>query len=325
MVAEKYFFITILNVFNPMKKITILLKGILMWICDIIPWISGWTIAFITWIYDRLIDALHGCNFKAIKLLFTGEFKQLWKQIDGTFLVLLFWGILLAILLLSNLLQIWLEQHPQHIWSFFFWLILASAYLMKKHIKKRNIALIILWILWLAIGYVLSNLHPINIWTANSTMFISWAIAIIAMILPGISGSYILLILGQYSVLLWYITSITHWNTIWIVPIICFMIGAVIGLVLFSKLLHRIKSKYHDQMVIILIGIMLGSLNKLRPWKTVLETYMDSNWTVKPLTTQNFLPQINTNFWILIGLLLTWIIIVIGIEFGAKKLTKKIN
>ncbi|PID35050.1 MAG: DUF368 domain-containing protein [candidate division SR1 bacterium] len=304
------------------KKYSPILKGILMGTCDIIPGVSGGTIAFITGIYDRLIDALHSFNLTNLKLLFQGNSKQARKNIDGRFLVMLFGGIGIAILSLSRILSYGLEQYPQHIWAFFFGLILASAYLMRKYIKQRNFLIILLLILGLLTGYVLSNLQPIAIGTANITMFISGAIAIIAMILPGISGSYILLILGQYSILLGYITNLTHGDTTGIIPILHFIVGAILGLLAFSKLLHRVKNNYHDQMVGLLIGIMLGSLNKLRPWKATIQTYIDRHGQEKALITKNLIPTINQDFWILLAIMIGGIAIVLGIEYFAKKLQK---
>ncbi len=305
-----------------MKKFIILLKGILMGTCDIIPWVSGGTIAFITGIYDRLIDALHSFNISTLNLLFQGKYKQARKNIDWNFLITLFGGIGIAILSLSHVLSYGLEQYPQQIWAFFFWLILASAYLMKKYIKKRNFWIVLLILVGIIIGYLVSDLQPIDIGTANITMLISWAIAIIAMILPWISGSYILLILWQYAILLKYITHLTHWDTSWIFPIVYFMIGAILGLLSFSKLLHRIKNNYHDQMVAILIWIMLGSLNKLRPWKETIQTYIDRHWQAKALITKNLIPTINQDFWILLAIMIWGSVIVLSIEYLAKKLQK---
>lgn len=286
-----------------------------MWTCDIIPWVSWWTIAFITGIYDRLIDALYNFNYSTLKLLFQWKIKKIRKKIDGNFLVLLFSGIFVAIISLAQALQRWLAHYPKFIWAFFFGLILASAFLMKKEIKKYSISILILFLLWWIIGFFLSNLEPVDLGAANSTMLFSGAIAIIAMILPWISGSYILLILWQYTALLAYVTSFTKWEISSLIPIWCFMIWAVIGLLLFSKVLHRIKKNYHNQMVAILIGIMLGSLNKLRPRKEAITTTLDRHWQEVVLTTKNLLPTIDTNFFLITLSCVLWISIVLWINF----------
>ncbi|HRX63701.1 MAG TPA: DUF368 domain-containing protein [Candidatus Absconditabacterales bacterium] len=278
-----------------MKKVILFLKGLLMGACDVIPGVSGGTIAFITGIYDELIDALHAFNLSNLKILFKGKIKIFWKNIHGNFLVAIFGGIIVAILTLAKLISYLLETYPSLVRAFFFGLIVASAIILRKSIKKYKLWYLVLLIIGIFVGFVVTSLPVFNLGSGNLTMFGSGFIAIIAMILPGISGSYILVILGQYQEVLGNIVSLTGGDFKVIVPILVFIIGAIAGLISFSKLLHWIKSRWHDQMVIVLIGFMLGSLNKVWPWKDTVETFVDRHGEIQPLLQKNILPIFDSN------------------------------
>lgn len=293
-----------------------------MWTCDVVPGVSGWTIAFITGIYDELIDALHGFNIKNIKMLLQWKFQVFWTNIHGNFLVSVFWGIFVAILTLSKLISYLLETYPIFVWAFFFGLIVASAIILRKSIKKYKMRYLILLTVGVLVWFMLTWLPVMNLWSGGLTMFISWAIAIIAMILPGISGSYILVILWQYQEILWTIVSLTGWDFKAILPIIIFMWWAVIWLLSFAKLLHWIKSRWHDQMVIVLIWFMLGSLNKVWPWKETVETFVDRHGELQPLVENNVMPVFSDQVVIAVLIALWGVVVVLGLEFLAKKLKK---
>ena len=305
-----------------MNRVLLILKWLLMWSCDVVPWVSGGTIAFVTGIYDELIDALHGFNIETIKLLFKWKIKQVWQNIHWNFLVSVFGWIFIAILTLSKLISYLLETYPVLIWSFFFGLIIASAIILRKSIKKHKMRYLLLLLIWVVIGFLVTWLPVLNLGSGNLTMFASWAIAIIAMILPWISGSYILVILWQYQEVLWNVVSLTGWDIQAIWPILIFMWWAVVWLLSFAKLLHWIKAKRHDQMVIVLIWFMLWSLNKVRPWKETVETFVDRHGEIQPLVQNNIMPVFSTEVITAISIALFGFVVVVWVDYLAKKLKK---
>lgn len=305
-----------------MSRILLILKWLLMWACDVVPWVSGGTIAFITGIYDELIDALHWFNLETVKLLFKWKIKSFWKNIHWNFLLSVFWGIFVAILTLAKLINYLLETYPVLIRAFFFGLIVASAIILRKSIKKYKMRYILLLLIWIVVGFIVTWLPVMNLWSGSLTMFVSGAIAIVAMILPWISGSYILVILWQYQEILGHVVSLTGWNLKAILPIIIFMVWAVVWLLSFAKLLHWIKSRWHDQMVIVLIWFMLWSLNKVRPWKETVETFVDRHGEIHPLVQNNIMPVFSNEVISAISIALWGFIVVVGIDYLAKKLKK---
>jgi len=270
----------------------VFVKWVLMGSCDVIPGVSGWTIAFITWIYDKLIDSLYGFNLDTLKLVFKWKIKEAWKAVNGWFLVALFLWILVAILTLAKLISFLLANYPSYVWAFFFGLVIASVIILIKSLKNGFKWSYLLWlVVWIAIWLVLTSLRVMNLWNWNLTLFISWAIAIMAMILPWISGSYILLILWQYQNVLGYVVELTNHNWSAIIPLIIFALWCVVWLILFSKLLHYVKERWHDQMVVVLTWFIIWSLQKIWPWKETVETYLDSHGVEQPLVQSNILPS----------------------------------
>ena len=193
-----------------MKKITdyimVAVKGACMGAADVIPGVSGGTIAFITGIYDQLIGSINSINGTALKLFFSGKFKEFWKHINGSFLVSLFCGILVSVLSLAGLMQYLLEHHPIQTWAFFFGLIVASSIFILRGIQGWNMKSAMFPVLGVVLGIVVCTLSPTQTPDALWFIFLSGAIAICAMILPGISGSFILLILGKYKYIMGAIT-----------------------------------------------------------------------------------------------------------------------
>jgi len=293
-----------------------------MWACDVIPGVSWWTIAFITGIYDQLIDSLNSFNINNLRLLFQWKIFFFWKNINGNFLITLFGWIIVAILTLAKLISYLLESYPSLVWAFFFGLIVASAIVLRKSIKKYKLSYLLLLVIWTTIWFVVTSLPLLNLWSGNLAMFGSWFFAIIAMILPGISGSYILVILWQYQEVLWTIVSLTAWDFKAILPIIIFMWWAVIWLLSFAKLLHWIKSRRHDQMVVILIWFMLWSLNKVWTWKNTIETYVDRHGEIQPLVQKNIFPVFDTNVLYAIFIAIWWFWLVLLMHYLAEKFKK---
>jgi len=296
-----------------MQKVILFLKWVLMGTCDVIPGVSGGTIAFITGIYDDLIDALYAFNLITLKLVLKGKIASARKAINGNFLVTLFGGIFVAIFSLAKLISYLLEMYPAFVWAFFFWLILASVLILRKSIKKFRYIYLLLLAIGIAVWYYLTSLPAFNLGSGNLTMFGSGAIAIIAMILPGISGSYILVMLGQYQEVLGTVVDFVGGNWSALIPLMIFMLGAIIWLLGFAKVLHWIKAKWHDQMVVVLMWFILWALNKVWPWKEVVETYIDRHGEIQPLIEKNIVPSWSNEIliWILFCLLGFGIVILV--------------
>lgn len=246
------------------QKFTLFLKGIAMGAADVVPGVSGGTIALITGVYEELIESIKSINSKSIKTLFKKGFLPFWKQINGQFLLFLLAGIFVSVLSLAKIMETLLEKYPIVVWSFFFGLIIASSILVLKDIKKWNIGKIFSLLLGIIIAYFITILGPAE--TPDEWWFImlSGAIAICAMILPGISGAFILLLLGKYTFVISAISQL-HINVL-----ITFGIGAVVGILSFSNLLSYLLKKFHDLTITLLAGFMLGSLNKVWPWKKIV-------------------------------------------------------
>ncbi|KOH45121.1 DUF368 domain-containing protein [Sunxiuqinia dokdonensis] len=260
------------------------LKGMGMGAADVVPGVSGGTIAFITGIYQELINSIKSVNFNSLKLFFTGKFKAFWNEINGNFLFAVVLGIGISILSLAKGLEYLLNHHPILIWSFFFGLIVASAIYVGKDIGHWNTATIFALVAGAVIAYFITVITPAEAHTSYIFVFLSGSIAICAMILPGISGSFILVLLGMYKFILGAVSSFN-------LPVIAvFMTGAAIGIVLFSNLLSWLLKRFYDLTIALLAGFMIGSLNKVWPWKEVIETFIDRHGEVKPLLEQNVLP-----------------------------------
>lgn len=260
------------------------IKGIAMGAADVIPGVSGGTIAFITGIYEELINSIKSIGPGTLPLLLKGRFREFWKAINGNFLLSLVTGIFISILSLARLLKYLLENYPVLIWSFFFGLIVASAIYVARTVRKWPPPVIISGIAGIGIAWVITVLTPAEANTTWWFIFLSGSIAICAMILPGISGSFILVLLGMYRFIL---DAVSNLN---IPVIILFLAGAAIGIILFSNFLSWLLKKYHNMTIALLAGFMIGSLNKVWPWKQVVETFTDRHGEVKPLVEANVLP-----------------------------------
>ncbi len=261
------------------------LKGAGMGAADVVPGVSGGTVAFITGIYQRLLSAIKKVNLHALKLLFSDGLKAAWQYIDGSFLVAVFAGLLTSGLSLAKIITYLLENYQSFVWSFFFGLIIASFIHIARQIKKWDIKTVTMSVLGTAIAFVITSLAPAEANDVTYYYFFAGAIAICAMILPGISGSFILLLLGMYGHVLTAVTSFSMGL------ILLFVSGCVVGLMVFSRFLSWLLDKFHQLTFALLAGFLLGSLNLLWPWKEVLTTYTNSKGLEKPLTQQNISPQ----------------------------------
>lgn len=259
--------------------------GFSMGTSDIIPGVSGGTIAFIFGIYERLIAVIQHLATEFPKLLLQRKFKEAWESIPFSFLLPLAAGIGSAVLLLSHILESALHDYPVYVWSFFFGLVLASVFVVNKRIRKWNSKEIVSLVIGAVLTYFIVGLIPVETPATPLYFFLSGAIAICAMILPGISGAFILVLLGKYSQIL------SAVNDRDIATIVVVGLGCVLGLAVFSKLLHFLFSRFHDTVVAVLIGVMIGSLRKLWPWKEVLQTRLDSSGMEVPVIEANIFPS----------------------------------
>ena len=248
--------------------IMVAVKGACMGAADVIPGVSGGTIAFITGIYDNLLSSINAIDATAVKLFFTGKFKEFWKHINGSFLVSLFCGILISVLTIAGLMQYLLEHHPIQTWAFFFGLIVASSIFILRGIEGWNLKAVLFLIFGVFLGVTICTLSPTTTPDALWFIFLSGAIAICAMILPGISGSFILLILGKYQYIMGAISGLTSGQAVGesIVVLGVFAVGAVCGILAFSRFLHWLLGRFHKETLITLAGFIIGSLVKVWPW-----------------------------------------------------------
>ena len=311
---------------DPMTNYLLLaLKGCAMGMADVIPGVSGGTIAFISGIYTELIESIKKLGGPSLRLLATLRLREFWREINGNFLAAVFVGILVAVFSLARAMTYLLEHHPIEIWAFFFGLIVASALLVARDVTRWNAASVVSLLCGIAVAWWITVASPSQ--TPETWWFIllSGAIAICAMILPGISGAFILLLMGKYQFILNAVSSFD------IGILALFATGAVAGLVSFSHVLSWLLRRYHDVTISLLMGFMVGSLNKVWPWKETLESYFDSHGAAHPLVERNVLPATFTELtgteaqvgWAVAlcacGFLLIWGIEYVGNRIAAKK------
>ncbi|GAB4447977.1 MAG: DUF368 domain-containing protein [Anaerolineales bacterium] len=238
-------------------------RGFAMGAADVVPGVSGGTMAFILGIYDELIEAIHAVNGEFVRRLLTFQWRAAFDGFPWKFLVSLALGILTAILALANILHWALENHPVYIWAFFFGLILSSILAVRRRVRRWSAFNVIAAATAAAGAFVLVGLSPSETPHTPLLLFLSGAVAICAMILPGISGAFILVLLGKYSYVL---SAVKHFD---ILTIALVGLGAVTGLLAFVRLLRWMLHRNHDLVVAILTGFMVGSLRKVWPWKTL--------------------------------------------------------
>lgn len=256
------------NIKGLIKNIAVAVKGACMGAADVIPGVSGGTIAFIMGIYDEFVGSLAAINAEAVKMLLKGQFKAFWKHINGSFLLSLVIGIGISVVSLAGLMQMLLSDFPIQTWAFFFGLIVASSIFIIRGISGWRVREGLLLVLGIILGVVICTLSPTQTPDGLWFIFLSGAIAICAMILPGISGSFILLILGKYQYMMGCISDLVSGvNFGQNFLILCiFGIGAVVGILGFSKFLHWMLARWNKETLIVLAGFIIGSLVKVWPW-----------------------------------------------------------
>lgn len=267
-----------------MKKYFLLYaKGIAMGAADVVPGVSGGTVAFITGIYDELLRSL--ANFpQAIGLLLRGRIAAAWQAANATFLLVLLAGILTSVLSLARLITYLLAEQPIPVWSFFFGLIVVSSHLVSREIQRWNWSRGVSFACGAGFAYWITVATPMQLGDDPFTLFCAGAIAICAMILPGISGSFILVLLGLYGVVL---AAVNNLN---VLLLGFFASGCLLGLISFASLLRWVLTRWRDLSLAFLTGLMLGSLNKIWPWKETFTWRIDSHGAQLPLLQGNLSP-----------------------------------
>jgi len=244
------------------ESISLILKGIGMGAANVIPGVSGGTIALITGIFEKLINSIKSFDLKALRLILKGNFKDFFSRVNMGFLLSVFSGIFISILTLAKILGYLFENHPVYIWAYFFGLILASVYFVGKRIEKVDIWVVITFLAGTLIAVLLSVLSPATENTRIYYLILCGIVAICSMILPGLSGSFVLILMGNYELI--FIQAVNEFDMGILIPV---GVGAVLGLLAFSHILSWIFKRYKDQTISLLTGFILGSLSILWPWK----------------------------------------------------------
>lgn len=301
----------------------VFLRGCAMGAADIVPGVSGGTIAFISGIYERLLAAI--ANAPAVLLAFLKHRQpgRFWQELDGSFLLTLLAGVLSSVAMLAGLISFWLEHQPIRLWSFFFGLILAAIVYVGRQIGRFTPAVVLALATGAVVSFGITLMVPGQVTVTALTVFLAGAIAICAMILPGISGSFILLLMGMYAPVVNAIDE-RAFLTLGI-----FAAGCLTGLLLFSRLISWALSRFHALALALLTGFMVGSLNKVWPWKLTREWGEDRHGDPLPLVQENVSPM---DYSVLVGephhltsalaLAAVGIVLVLGLEWvGARQRT----
>ena len=284
------------------------LTGFAMGSADIVPGVSGGTIAFIFGVYEELIYSIKKLSGETLRLALKFDIKKTFMSVPFSFLVPLGIGVMTAFLTLASLLSHLLETSPVYVWSFFFGLIVASILIVRKRVVTWDHHDVAAFFFGALVAFVLVGIVPVQTPATIPAFLIAGSVAIVAMIMPGVSGSFILLMMGKYEQVL---NAVVERD---IVTLGSVAVGAVIGLAVFSRILSWLFEKHHDLAVAILTGFMLGSLRKIWPWKEVIETRVNSHGVVVPLVEANILPTINGEFWLAIAIAVAGALILTYLE-----------
>lgn len=295
---------SLVSLSSHMNELRLFLKGMAMGAANVIPGVSGGTVAFITGIYERLINALKSFNFHTLLLLFKGQWNAFFKATDLRFLSVLFLGVTVSILSLAKLMELAFAYYETLTLSFFFGLILASILAVGRQINRLNITVILIFLLGVMMAGSIAFLPPAQANDGFLYVFLCGIVAVCSMILPGLSGSYILLLMGNYLLVLRAISAID------LGIILPLLLGCVIGLAVFSRVLSYLFKRFKDQTIAILAGFVAGSLVIIWPWKaTIIESFDGKE---KPVGYIWNLPALNVEFLLacfllLIGFFTVWL------------------
>lgn len=297
------------------EYIIYLLKGMAVGIANIIPGVSGGTIALITGIFERLINAIKSFGLSSLSVLIKGRFKEFAKITDLYFLIALFAGVIIAIVLLARIFDFLFNQYPVFIWAFFFGLILASVYFVGKTVENWKLSAISSFIIGTVLAVMFTFLTPAGQNNSFFYLVLCGVVAVCSMILPGLSGSFVLILMGNYQLVA--IDAINNRDINILIPV---LIGAVGGLVAFSHILAWVFKRYKDQTIAALTGFILGSLGIIWPWKSPIEELFGNK--LKVIGYDYFLPELNMEFLIAIIIMIIGIISIWIMEHSAQKTGK---
>lgn len=269
---------------NYSTYLALIAKGMAMGAADVVPGVSGGTIAFITGIYGRLLNALKSVNPSLLKVLSNEGFSAVWQRVDGTFLLCVFGGVLTSILSFAHAITWFLAAYPEMLWSFFFGLILVSGLHMIRQVHQWHAGTIAMLLAGMVIAYAVGVLSPTSLEPKPLTLLFAGSIAICAMILPGISGSFILLMMGLYGPVIDAVKNLD------LGVLAIFGTGCIAGLLSFSHVLSWLLHRHRDLALSLLTGLMLGALGKVWPWKETLQTRINSAGEQVPLIQANVSP-----------------------------------
>lgn len=301
-----------------MKKYFLLYaKGIAMGAADVVPGVSGGTIAFISGIYDELLRSIASVP-AALGLFLRGRVVDAWKAANATFLLVLLLGVLTSVLSLARLITYLLAEQPIPVWSFFFGLILVSTHLVIREIQRWSWTRVVSLVFGAAFAYWITVASPLQLGHDPLSLFLAGAIAICAMILPGVSGSFLLVLLGLYSFVLSAVKGLD------LGVLLIFASGCLVGLVSFAGILRWLLTRWRDLTLAFLIGLMIGSLNKIWPWKETLTWRTDSHGEQVPLLQANLWPEQfavvsgqDPQLLLAVSLAVIGIVLVLGLEWLA--------
>lgn len=299
-----------------MSRLILFLKGFLMGAVELVPGVSAGTIAFVTGIYTELLDSIKSINFHALSVWRQQGSAAFWRTINGNFLATLLLGMAAAIMSLSHLIQYVLQNHPVLCWSFFFGLIVAASVYVAKDIPDWTWRRCLLLLLGAGLMLALFTHAPVVIDVTPFSLILAGALAISAMLLPGISGSFVLVLLGFYPPILAAINSLD------VSTLMYFAVGMGVGLLSITRFLSWLLHRYTYPMQAFLTGVMLGSLFKIWPWKEVLLTRLNSKGDTVPMLEQNVLPALNIELLYAAVLALVGAFLVLLLEFAMNKLAK---
>lgn len=295
--------------------INLFFKGMAMGAANVIPGVSGGTIALITGIFERLINAIKSFNSKALKLLFKGEIKALIAHTDFYFLLAVFGGVAASIISVARLFDYLFEHYPVYIWAFFFGLILASVIFVGRTVSKWTFSVILSFIIGSAAAISITLLTPASENDSFFYLVICGVVAVCSMILPGLSGSFVLILLGNYQLVM--IDAINDLRLDILLPVV---LGSAFGLIGFSYILSWVFKKFRDQTISILTGFILGSLGIIWPWKNaIIQEFGDKE---KVIGYDYLLPQMNTEFFIALAFIILGFISIWLMEVQASRSKK---
>lgn len=271
------------------KAITTLSIGLAMGAAEVVPGVSGGTIAFVSGIYERLVNALRQFTPYLLVVLKNHGIVRVWQRVDGNFLVVLFAGMGISIVLFAGGVSYMLNHQPVIIWSFFGGLVIASVWVVYRQISRFGLDLLLATATGAIVGAAITMLVPIQLAPTPLFIFVGGVVAVCAWILPGLSGSFILLILGLYAFV---IDAVRHFDFI---TLSILAVGCVVGLVSFAQILSRLFRYFRDETLATLAGFMLGSLIKLWPWKSTLSYQIQADGSRIPLLQEPVLPSVYTS------------------------------